>query len=250
MFERKLSFKPSAGPTPEEYTRPDLPRLACLEELIVKSPYLTDLAAYNRLEALTFAYYRQCVDRAVSNNPRVAYYPGIGGGSEPLDPISAFCALGVDEVIGVDIQVCRNPDWNPIGYRVDKALEKIAKQDEYKIEILSANDTSGEFIFDGTKRRITYYKGDAEVFMPSGDFKVIYQRRDTYLVTNLPSEVVDRAKLIYCLDDNDYLPERVADFALTHGFSVIDLGFVYKTLSGNEGQSSFAWHGNPQLAIR
>lgn len=193
------------------------------------------------------AYCRDLVVRAVPGERTVAYYPGIGGGNEPIDVMSAFSQLGVDEVIGVDLQTSKRP----ADLRVDAGLEEAVEKYGYDIKLLSADASSGEFEFDGKTRKLTVVKADAHAFIPHGEIpRIIYQRRETSLIPRLPLQVVDAAKLIYGSDDNSFLPKAAAAFGLQHGFIPVDMGYLFRTLDKGRKQIYTYWEGNPQLLVR
>lgn len=240
MLDQNFDASPRSH-TKDSLLQPSLD-IAHLEDVIKDSALLTQIAEINRSVALVRAYY---YDQAAKAG-RVAYYPGIGGGNEALDPLSAFSTLDVDEVIGVDLQT--NPD--PAKIRVDVGLAKIGKNGLYKIEILESDKYYARFIFDGRERKLTVVKGDAYTYIPSDHPPIIYQRRETGLIPQLPTRVIEEAKLIALADDNPFTPRQCASFGLQHGFSPVDLHALYEQADEGRDNISTYWNGTSQLLLR
>jgi hypothetical protein len=222
---------------------------ADLQRVIDRSLYLTSVAERNPSHAFLMSYYRALADRATSGDEKkVVYYPGIGGGDEPVDPLSAFMHLDADEVIGVDLQFARNPDRT----KVNVAFEKAAMERElFGISDVRTDETSATFLLDGRPRKLTVYKGDATTFIPPGTLpSLLYQRRETSLIPRLPQQIIDAAQLIYCSDDHGYSPQSAANMGRANGFAAIDLEHVFRTLDQSRGEISTYWSGWSQLLIR
>lgn len=228
--------------------------LTPLSDLIAASPYLSRLARENRSKALFNAYIYALALRAAGTNPLTAYYVGIGGGDEPIDVLSAFEKLGVDEVVGVDLlnrtgypeePMTTSAKIDPIlgvhrhhqevwYTRVDAMLQKQQEQGG-DIHIIRADEGSAEFTYLGKRRKIKIHQGDAASFIPPIPTPIIYSKATVGLVARVPEEVLRGVNLIYN-EDNLLSQQSVKTAASRHGFKEIDLSKAATILDAGRKQ--------------
>lgn len=173
--------------------------------------------------------------KKVIPGPVRAYYPGIGGGEEFVDPLSAFVYTGADSVFGVDTfehpegseelgTVTTTYDFRHVGEEIVKHLSdngfdpKIAVQQDDKFYTCS-------FEMNGRSRELKIRKTttNALEFVPPEPFNLVYSKRTVGIVGNLPPRVLEEARVLFFIGEGISDANEVQNAGEQLGFRNIDL---------------------------
>jgi hypothetical protein len=164
------------------------------------------------------------------------YYPGIGGGEEPVDSTSPFIILGANNVFGIDpfehpsnVEDLSQKRTNYDFSHIEKDLLKLLSETKDKLKVEGPGDDEMflkyQFKLYGIPRTLEIYKipTDGEKYVPSGSYNVVYSRRTVGVVENLPPVVYQKAKVIYFKGEVGRDAQSVQRVGEEHEFRNIDL---------------------------
>lgn len=176
-----------------------------------------------------FAKLQRTVKEAVGSGPISVYYPGIGGGEEPIDSVGPFADIDADEVYGVDIFDIPFDRQN-LGAKLAQAENRL-QQYANSINAQSFKVTQdnkiwlAEFNVGGKRKTLEIPKNsiDATLTAPPKSYPVVYTRRTYTLIKDLPTEVLRNTRVIFDIEQYQAEARIIGDLGSKLGFTNIDL---------------------------
>lgn len=195
---------------------------------------LRTIETYSRVNAEFIRKVRGLIWSRLGGKSVKVYYPGIGGGEEPIDLISPFVFLDADEVYGVDLfpypgdghlnrLAPENADINLAFKKMKQEFKENYSIDIEPMDLKESPETwHAQFTLDGRIRRIIVSKipTDATITPPPEIYPVIYSKRTINVINKLPKEVTDNVQAVFFIGEHQYETVLVENYGRQNGFNV------------------------------